>query len=71
MNRSHEEEIRRRAHQIWEEEGRPDGKEGEHWERAAREVGDSHGSVMGTAAEGSRTERIADDLQSGKNASRR
>ncbi|MDP9132414.1 MAG: DUF2934 domain-containing protein [Nitrospirota bacterium] len=30
--------IRERAHAIWEEEGRPVGKEREHWERAAKEV---------------------------------
>jgi hypothetical protein len=26
--------IRARAHQIWEEEGRPEGREAEHWEKA-------------------------------------
>lgn len=35
---SREEQIRARAHQIWEEEGRPQGREREHWERAAREI---------------------------------
>jgi len=30
--------IRKRAHQIWEEEGRPHGKHDEHWQRAASEV---------------------------------
>jgi len=30
--------IRRRAHEIWEREGRPHGKDAEHWERAQREV---------------------------------
>jgi len=30
--------IRKRAHQIWEEEGRPDGKHEEHWRRAKSEV---------------------------------
>jgi hypothetical protein len=29
--------IRRRAHEIWEQEGRPHGRDREHWERAARE----------------------------------
>jgi Protein of unknown function (DUF2934) len=33
-----EQQIRERAHQIWEEEGRPQGREREHWERAAREI---------------------------------
>jgi hypothetical protein len=33
-----EERIRQRAHRIWEDEGRPEGREHEHWERAAREI---------------------------------
>jgi len=32
MNR--DEEIRRLAHQIWEAEGRPDGRHLEHWRQA-------------------------------------
>jgi hypothetical protein len=32
-----ENRIRERAHHIWEEEGRPEGKHREHWERACRE----------------------------------
>jgi hypothetical protein len=31
--------IRERAYAIWEQEGRPDGREWDHWERASREVG--------------------------------
>ncbi len=40
-----EQKIRERAHAIWEAEGRPEGRESEHWERAMRDVdaGD-HGS---------------------------
>ena len=30
--------IRERAYAIWEEEGRPDGREWDHWERASREI---------------------------------
>lgn len=33
-----EETIRRRAHEIWEGEGRPEGRAAEHWRRAAAEV---------------------------------
>ncbi len=33
-----EEKIRERAHQIWEQEGRPGGQEARHWERASREI---------------------------------
>jgi len=72
MDKHQEESIRRRAHQIWEDEGRPEGKEAEHWDRAAREVAgkktdsSAHGDAVKAAAEGSKTERVADDLQSGK-----
>lgn len=33
-----EDEIRERAHQIWMEEGCPNGRELEHWEQACREL---------------------------------
>jgi hypothetical protein len=29
-----EQRIRARAHQIWEQEGRPEGREHDHWEKA-------------------------------------
>jgi len=29
-----EQRIRARAHQIWEQEGRPQGRERDHWEKA-------------------------------------
>jgi hypothetical protein len=29
-----EKRIRERAHRIWEEEGRPEGKEAQHWDLA-------------------------------------
>lgn len=34
-----EDSIRRRAYEIWEQEGRPHGKELEHWLRAFKEFG--------------------------------
>lgn len=33
-----EERVRARAYEIWEEEGRPHGRDNEHWQRAAHEV---------------------------------
>jgi len=30
--------IRARAHQIWEREGRPEGRHIEHWEMASAEI---------------------------------
>ena len=35
---SQEQRIRERAYQIWEEEGHPQGRDGEHWQRARSEV---------------------------------
>jgi hypothetical protein len=32
------ERIRQRAYEIWEREGRPEGREQAHWEQAEREV---------------------------------
>jgi hypothetical protein len=32
------ERIRQRAYEIWEREGRPDGREHEHWDRATKEI---------------------------------
>ena len=33
-----EKAIRERAYHIWEAEGRPHGRDREHWERASREI---------------------------------
>jgi Protein of unknown function (DUF2934) len=33
-----EERIRERAYQIWEREGKPDGRDAEHWQQAASEI---------------------------------
>jgi hypothetical protein len=38
MNSNVEQKIRQRAHQIWEEEGKPLGQERAHWDRASREI---------------------------------
>lgn len=32
------ERVRERAHRLWEEEGRPEGREAEHWHRAEAEI---------------------------------
>ena len=45
------EQIRRRAHQIWEAEGRPEGQAARHWAEAEDELGTdlpgSHASPEG------------------------
>jgi hypothetical protein len=33
-----EERIRRRAHELWEKEGRPEGRHEQHWDQARREI---------------------------------
>jgi hypothetical protein len=38
MSDDREHRIRQRAHEIWEREGRPSGRDREHWERAKRDV---------------------------------
>ena len=39
---SFEERVRQRAYEIWLDEGRPDGRDKEHWQRAVAEVGEEH-----------------------------
>ena len=50
-----DEQIRIRAHRIWEEEGRPDGRHDDHWERASREL--DLGSPAGQEQEGMAVDR--------------
>ena len=38
MDQDHQERIRQRAHEIWESEGRPEGRDAEHWTRAEEEL---------------------------------
>ena len=33
-----EEQIRRRAHELWEQEGKPEGREMDFWLQAEREI---------------------------------
>lgn len=33
--------VRARAHQIWEDEGRPDGRDPQHWDQAQRELAEA------------------------------
>jgi hypothetical protein len=39
MNDQNLEAVRFRAYQIWDREGRPHGREQEHWFQALRELG--------------------------------
>lgn len=38
--------IRTRAYHIWEEEGRPEGRAGDHWDRASKEMGGGPDAVL-------------------------
>jgi hypothetical protein len=38
MERDREQRIRERAYQIWEREGKPQGRDAQHWQQAAAEV---------------------------------
>ncbi|RRH94796.1 DUF2934 domain-containing protein [Mesorhizobium tamadayense] len=38
MTDDRQERIRRRAHEIWEQAGRPEGSHIEHWEQAIAEI---------------------------------
>jgi hypothetical protein len=38
MGSDREERIRRRAHAIWEREGKPHGSHQEHWDQATSEI---------------------------------
>jgi hypothetical protein len=38
MDRHSEDQIRARAHEFWEQAGRPEGREDEFWLRAEREL---------------------------------
>ena len=38
-NSPRDKEIARRAYAIWEQEGRPEGRERDHWSQAERELG--------------------------------
>ena len=39
MTTETEQAVKARAHEIWEGEGRPEGRHAEHWSQAERELG--------------------------------
>jgi hypothetical protein len=39
-----ERNVRERAYQLWEEEGRPEGRHEDHWYRAEREMTPERGT---------------------------
>ncbi len=41
MDHDLEHRIRERAYEIWQEEGRPEGREAQHWQQAAAEFAEA------------------------------
>ncbi len=58
MDQDHQERIRQRAHEIWESEGRPEGRDSDHWNQAEQELRDQSGSG----------DMSGDGMQAGDNA---
>ena len=54
-----EERIRERAHGLWEQDGRPEGREKEHWERAVTEVEGNPQNTLSSDQDGSSAGNIA------------
>ena len=50
MNDERQEWISKRAYDLWEAEGKPQGKDLEHWERAARERAELERTSLPTKA---------------------
>ncbi len=38
MTEDRDEKIRKRAHELWQQEGQPDGRPDDHWYQAEREI---------------------------------
>jgi len=45
MNQDQQQRVQERAHQIWEEEGRPEGQGDRHWQQAEREINGGDDSI--------------------------
>ena len=65
MDSDKEEKIRRRAYEIWEAEGKPEGREQEHWERAAREIEQETSETGGGSTEPPEEAGLSSGLQPG------
>lgn len=60
------EEIEHRAYEIWEREGRPEGRDIEHWFAAERQLLGADEQVTQTPAGAVRSEDLADAVSGGK-----
>jgi hypothetical protein len=62
MNDEREERVRRRAYQLWEDDGAPEGKADEYWGRAEKQVAaeyDAEGETPGIASDQASKRRVA------------
>ncbi|TIO04312.1 DUF2934 domain-containing protein [Mesorhizobium sp.] len=50
MTDDRQERIRRRAHAIWEQAGRPDGAHQQHWDQATAEIDSEENKPKAKAA---------------------
>ncbi|MBN9055043.1 MAG: DUF2934 domain-containing protein [Rhizobiales bacterium] len=47
MNDDREDRIRRRAYELWQQEGSPEGKPDDHWLQAEHEIDHGDGEIEG------------------------
>jgi hypothetical protein len=59
MDWDKEARIRERAYEIWVREGRPHGRDAEHWQKAEAEITAETGAVADRAAAGSKPQSEA------------
>lgn len=60
------EEVEHRAYEIWESEGRPEGREVDHWLAAERQLLGADRQITQTPTGAVRSEDLADALSGGK-----
>lgn len=65
MSDQHEDRVRARAHSLWENEGRPEGRALHHWLKAEEETGASAGP-FGSAAYPSDVDKAAGPTHGGE-----
>lgn len=70
MEHDREEQIRKRAYEIWEREGRKEGSHEDHWEQAERELSDEQTGGAGGSGERAGGEQPAAPAAGGSDASR-
>lgn len=52
MSGDMEERVRQRAHELWEQAGRPEGQQEQHWRQASQEISAEGESNLSSVAAG-------------------